>query len=77
MGLNHSFLGFVKHTLRDSSEGSAYINKHMLSSSSLRKNKYVLAKNGRGELGKECVSLFVLVAVMVALEHDTPLHHCI
>jgi hypothetical protein len=28
-------------------------------------------------LGKKCVSVFVLVAVIVALEHDTPLHHCI
>jgi hypothetical protein len=26
-------------------------------------------------LGKECVSVFVLVAVLVALGHDTPLHH--
>jgi hypothetical protein len=25
-----------------------------------------------GNLGKKCVSLFVLVAVIVALEHDTP-----
>ena len=29
------------------------------------------------KLGKKCVSVFVLVAVIVALEHDTPLHHCI
>jgi hypothetical protein len=26
-------------------------------------------------LGKKCVSVPVLVAVLVALEHDTPLHH--
>jgi hypothetical protein len=49
----------------------------MLSSSILRKNKEVLAKNGGGELGKKCVSVFVLVVVIVTLEHDTPLHHCI
>jgi hypothetical protein len=49
----------------------------MLSSSSLHKNKEVLAKNGGGKLGKKCVSVFVLVAVIVTLEHDTPLHHCI
>ena len=52
MGLNLSFLGFVKNTPRDSSEGWAYINKHMLSSSSLRKNKEVLTKNGGGKFGK-------------------------
>ena len=49
----------------------------MLSYSSLCKNKEVLAKNGGGKLGKKCVSVFVLVEVIVALQHDTPLHHCI
>jgi hypothetical protein len=77
MGSNHSFLGFVKHTLRDSSEGRAYIFKHMLSSSRLHKNKEVFARNGGGKLGKKCVFVFVLVAVIISLEHDTPLHHCI
>jgi len=52
MGPSHSFLGFVKNTPRDSSEGWAYINKHMWSSSSLRKNKEVLARNGGGKFGK-------------------------
>ena len=52
MGPNHSFLGFVKNTPRDLSEGWAYINKHMWSSSSLRKNKEVLARNGGGNFGK-------------------------
>jgi hypothetical protein len=52
MGPNHSFLGFIKHTPRDSSEGWAYINKHMLSSSILHKNKEVLARNGGGKFGK-------------------------
>jgi hypothetical protein len=28
-------------------------------------------------LGKKCVSVSVLVEVIVSLEHDTPLHHCI
>jgi hypothetical protein len=28
-------------------------------------------------LGKKCVSVSMLVAVIVALEHDTPLYHCI
>jgi hypothetical protein len=77
MGSNQSFLGFVKHTPRDSSKGGSYINKHMLSSLSLRKNKEVLARNGGGKLGKKRVSVFVLVVVIVSLEHDTPLHHCI
>jgi hypothetical protein len=49
----------------------------MLSSSRFRKNKEVLARNGGGELGKKCVSVFPLVAVIVTVEHDTPLHHCI
>ena len=52
MGLNHSFLGSINHTLRDSSKGWAYIDKHMLSSSSLCKNKEVLARNGGGKFGK-------------------------
>jgi hypothetical protein len=77
MGPNHSFLGFIKHTPRDSSEGWAYINKHMLSSWSLSKNKEVLARNGGRKLGKKRRTVFVLVAVIVSLEHDTPLHHCI
>ena len=61
MGPNHSFLGFVKNTPRDSSEGWAYINKHMWSSSSLRKNKEVLAKNGGGKFGKGICFIFVLI----------------
>jgi hypothetical protein len=33
--------------------------KHMLSSSSLRKNKEVLARNGGGKIGKEmCINLY-------------------
>jgi hypothetical protein len=28
-----------------------------------------------GKLGKKFVSIFVLVAVRVTLEHDTPFHH--
>jgi hypothetical protein len=27
------------------------------------------------KLGKKCFFVFVLVAIIVALEHDTPLHH--
>ena len=61
MGPNHSFLGFVKHTLRDSSEGWDYINKHMLSSSSLRKNKEVLARNGGGKIWERDMFVFVLI----------------
>jgi hypothetical protein len=44
----------------------------MLSSSSLHKKKEVLARNGGGNLGKKCVFVFVLVSVIVALEHETP-----
>ena len=77
MGSNHSFLGFIKHTPRDSSERWDYINKHILFSSSLRKNKEVLVINGGGKLGHKCVFVFVLVAVIVALKHDTPPYHCI
>jgi hypothetical protein len=72
MGSNHSFLGFFKHTLRDSSKGLSYIYNHMLSSSSLHKNKEVLTINGGWKLGNKCFFVFVLVAVIVALEHDTP-----
>ena len=61
MGPSHSFLGFVKNTPRDSSEGWAYINKHMWSSSSLRKNKEVLARNGGGKFGKGICFIFVLI----------------
>ena len=61
MGLNHSFLGFIKHSLRDSSKGWAYINKHMWSSSSVRKNKEVLAINGGGKFGKGICFIFVLI----------------
>ena len=28
------------------------------------------------KLGNKCVSVFMLMVVIVALEHDTPLHHC-
>jgi hypothetical protein len=28
-----------------------------------------------GNLGKECISIFLLMAVSIALEHDTPLRH--
>jgi hypothetical protein len=28
-----------------------------------------------GNLGKECVYVFVLMAVSITLEHDTPLRH--
>jgi len=49
---NHSILGFVKYTSRELSKGRAYINKHMLSSSSLHKNKEVLTRNGGGKFGK-------------------------
>ena len=61
MGSNHSFFGFVKNTPRDSSEGWAYINKHMWSSSSLRKNKEVLASNGGGKFGKGIYFVFMLI----------------
>jgi hypothetical protein len=47
----------------------------MLSSLILHKNKEVLARNGGGKMGKKCVFVFALVVVIVALEHDTPLHH--
>jgi hypothetical protein len=30
-----------------------------------------------GNLGKKCVFVSMLVAVIVALEHDTPFHHYI
>jgi len=52
MGPNHSFLGFAKNTSRDLSKGWDYIKKHMLSSSSLCKNKAVLTINGGGNFGK-------------------------
>ena len=77
MGPNHSFLRFIKHTFEGLIQRMRLYYKHMLSSSSLHKNKEVLARNGGGKLGKKCVSVFVLVAVIVALEHDTPLHHYI
>ena len=60
MGSIHSFLGFVKHTPRELSKGWAYINKNMLSSSSLRKNKEVLVRNGGGNFWKEmCLCIHV------------------
>ena len=77
MGSNHFFFGFVKYTPRDLSKGWTYIYKHMLSSLSLHKNKEVLTRNGGGKLGKKCVSVFVLVEVIVTLEHDTRLYYCI
>jgi hypothetical protein len=77
MGSNHSFLVFIKHTLRESSRGRAYIYNNMLSSSSFCKNKEVLTRNGGLKLGKKYVYVFVLVAVIVSLEHETPFHHCI
>jgi hypothetical protein len=52
MGPNHSFLGFVKHT-RGTHLKDELTFKHMLSSSSLCKNKEVLARNGGGKIGKE------------------------
>ena len=61
MGPNHSFLGFIKNTPRDSSERWAYINKHMWSSSSLHKNKEVLARNGGGKFGKGICFIFVSI----------------
>ena len=45
----------------------------MLSSSSLHKNKEVLARNGGGKFGKGiCFSYSYWLAVSVALEHNTP-----
>ena len=72
MGPNHSFLVFIKHTLRDSFEGWAYINKHMLSSSILRKNKEVLARNGGREIGKEMY--LNLYSMEESLLNMTPFH---
>jgi hypothetical protein len=44
--------------------------KHMLSSSSLCKNKEVLAINGGGEIGKEmCLNLYSMEESL--FEHDT------
>jgi hypothetical protein len=74
-GLNHSFLGFVKHTPRD-------LMKDELTSTSICYPPQDCVKIKRyspemvgGNLGKKRVFVFVLVAVIVALEHDTPLHH--
>jgi hypothetical protein len=41
---------------------------HMLSSSSLSKNKEVLAKNGGGKFRKKCVSISLLVEVKSLLK---------
>ena len=75
MGPNHYLLGYVKHTLRDSFEGWAYINKNMLSSSSLRKNNEVLTRNGGGKFGKE---MCLCICVSGNKHHSWtrhPLHH--
>jgi hypothetical protein len=46
--------------------------KHMLSSSSLRKNKEVLARNGGGKIGKEmCLNLY---SMEESLLNMTPFH---
>jgi hypothetical protein len=44
----------------------------MLSSSIMHKNKEELTRNGGGELGKKCVSVFVLVAVKSLLNMTPP-----
>ena len=47
--------------------------KHMLSSSSLHKNKEVLTRNGGGKFGKGiCFSSSYWLEVSVTLEHETP-----
>ena len=70
MGPNQSFLGFVKHTPRDSSEGWAYINKHMWSSSSLRKNKRGTCQKWWGKNWERNVSKPVFHE-RVTFEYDT------
>jgi hypothetical protein len=72
MGPNHSFLGFVKCTLRD-------CPKDELTSTSICYPPQACVKIKRyspemvGEiLGKGYAFVFVLMAVSVALEHDTP-----
>jgi hypothetical protein len=61
MGLNHSFLGFIKNTLRDSSEGGAYITSICYPPQDCIKIKRYLLENGGGKFWKEmclctCVS---------------------
>jgi hypothetical protein len=69
MGPNHSFLGFVKHTLEGLIRRMSLQFKHMLSSSSLCKNKEVLTRNGGGNWERN-VSKPVFYG-RVAFEHDT------
>ena len=60
MGPNHSFFRFVKYMMRDSLKVS-YI-EHLLSSSSLLKNKGVLIHHGGGKFEKStpmCLCLFL------------------
>jgi hypothetical protein len=71
MGPNHSFLGFVKYTPGTHPRMSLQF-KHMLSSSSLCKNKEVLARNGGGEIGKEMY--LNLYSMEESLLNMTPFH---
>ena len=76
MGPNHSFFRFVKYMMRDSLKVS-YI-EHLLSSSSLLKNKGVLIHHGGGKFEKStpmCLCLFLEEIHRVIFEPCT--YHCI
>jgi hypothetical protein len=55
MGLNHSFLGFVKHTLKDSSEGLAYITSICYPPQACVKIKRYSSEMAGEKLGKKCI----------------------
>ena len=77
---NHSFLGFVKNTPKDSSEGliqrMRLQDKHMLSSSSLCKNKEGLSSNGGGKWERNIYSCIVRRQYVTG-EHDTSSPLCL
>ena len=61
MGPNHSFLGFVKYTLRDSSEGWAYIASICYPPQACVKIKRYSPEMVGENLGKGYVFIFVLI----------------
>jgi hypothetical protein len=72
MGPNHSFLGFVKSTPRDSFEGCAYISSICYPPQILCKNKEVLAINCGGKNEKEMY--LNLYSMEESLLNMTPFH---
>jgi hypothetical protein len=65
---NHSFLGFIKHTLKDEITSTSICYPPQACVKIKRYSPEMVGEN----LGKKCVSIFLLVVVIVSLEHDTP-----